>query len=109
MKKQALCRNTKRPYLRIYKDGGYIVPEDITTTINQLKQTVDNLEQYVNVQPVSTNKGARTEKRAHLHLSLHYLSMETQMQCKKLLHHNLIVYRMLLRIMQDFYLYQMIY
>ncbi|PHG06346.1 phage major capsid protein, partial [Bacillus toyonensis] len=47
------------------KDGGYIVPEDITTTINQLKQTVDSLEQYVNVQPVSTNKGARTlEKRA---------------------------------------------
>ncbi|HHI3604931.1 TPA: phage major capsid protein [Bacillus anthracis] len=47
------------------KDGGFIVPEDITTTINQLKQTVDNLEQYVNVQPVSTNKGARTlEKRA---------------------------------------------
>lgn len=47
------------------KDGGYIVPEDITTTINQFKQTVDSLEQYVNVQPVSTNKGARTlEKRA---------------------------------------------
>ncbi|AXY06543.1 phage major capsid protein [Bacillus thuringiensis LM1212] len=47
------------------KDGGYIVPEDITTTINQLKQTTDSLEQYVNVQPVSTNKGARTlEKRA---------------------------------------------
>ncbi|HDR7787757.1 phage major capsid protein [Bacillus cereus] len=47
------------------KDGGYIVPEDITTTINQLKQTVDSLEQYVNVQPVSTKKGARTlEKRA---------------------------------------------
>lgn len=47
------------------KDGGYIVPEDITTTINQLKKTVDSLEQYVNVQPVSTNKGARTlEKRA---------------------------------------------
>ncbi|HDR4909659.1 TPA: phage major capsid protein [Bacillus cereus] len=47
------------------KDGGYIVPEDITTIINQLKQTIDNLEQYVNVQPVSTNKGARTlEKRA---------------------------------------------
>ncbi|MGE6847732.1 phage major capsid protein [Bacillus tropicus] len=46
-------------------DGGYIVPEDITTTINQLKQTTDSLEQYVNVQPVSTNKGARTlEKRA---------------------------------------------
>lgn len=47
------------------EDGGYIVPEDITTAINELKNTVDNLEQYVNVQPVSTNKGARTlEKRA---------------------------------------------
>ncbi|WP_306007407.1 phage major capsid protein [Bacillus sp. MMSF_3353] len=47
------------------EDGGYIVPEDITTTINQLKLTTDSLEQYVNVQPVSTNKGARTlEKRA---------------------------------------------
>ncbi|PGU17023.1 phage major capsid protein [Bacillus thuringiensis] len=56
--KAALSENTG-------KDGGYIVPEDLTTTINQLKQTVDNLEQYVNVQPVSTNKGARTlEKRA---------------------------------------------
>ncbi|HFK1409293.1 TPA: phage major capsid protein [Bacillus cereus] len=56
--KAALSENTG-------KDGGYIVPEDITTTINQLKQTVDSLEQYVNVQPVSTNKGARTlEKRA---------------------------------------------
>ncbi len=41
-------------------DGGYIVPEDITTTINELKQTVDNLEQYVTVEPVSTNKGQRT-------------------------------------------------
>lgn len=56
--KAALSENTG-------KDGGYIIPEDITTTINQLKQTVDSLEQYVNVQPVSTNKGARTlEKRA---------------------------------------------
>jgi HK97 family phage major capsid protein len=49
----------------VQQDGGYIVPEDITTTINTLKQTFDNLEQYVNVQSVSTNKGARTiEKRA---------------------------------------------
>lgn len=47
------------------EDGGYIIPEDITTTINELKMTVDNLEQYVNVQPVSTNKGSRTlERRA---------------------------------------------
>lgn len=47
------------------ENGGYIVPEDITTTINELKNTVDNLEQYVTVEPVKTNKGARTlEKRA---------------------------------------------
>ncbi len=47
------------------EDGGYIVPEDITTTINELKNTEDNLEQYVSVEPVSTNKGARTlEQRA---------------------------------------------
>ena len=47
------------------EDGGYVVPEDITTTINELKNTVDNLEQYVSVEPVSTNKGARTlERRA---------------------------------------------
>jgi len=47
------------------EDGGYIVPEDITTAINLLKQSSDSLEQYVNVQPVSTNKGARTlERRA---------------------------------------------
>jgi HK97 family phage major capsid protein len=46
-------------------DGGYIVPEDITTTINEMKMTVDALEQYVTVEPVSTDKGARTlEKRA---------------------------------------------
>lgn len=47
------------------EDGGYIVPEDISTTINELKQTVDSLEQYVTVEPVKTNKGARTlERRA---------------------------------------------
>jgi len=47
------------------EDGGYIVPEDITTAINLMKQSSDSLEQYVNVQPVSTNKGARTlERRA---------------------------------------------
>jgi len=47
------------------EDGAYIVPEDITTTINELKNTVDNLEQYVTIERVSTNKGARTlERRA---------------------------------------------
>lgn len=46
-------------------DGGYVIPEDITTDINELKKTVDSLEQYVTVEPVTTDKGARTlEKRA---------------------------------------------
>ena len=94
--KAALSENTG-------KDGGYIVPEDITTTINQLKQTVDSLEQYVNVQPVSTNKGARTlEKRAASTPFAPLSSMVSQMQCKKLLLLNSIVYLMQLRIMQDF-------
>lgn len=47
------------------EDGGYIIPEDIQTRINELRGTDDDLKQYVNVVPVSTNKGARTlEKRA---------------------------------------------
>lgn len=47
------------------EDGGYVIPEDITTEINKLKQTVDSLEQYVTVEQVSTSKGARTlERRA---------------------------------------------
>lgn len=47
------------------EDGGYIVPEDITTAINELRNTEDSLEQYVTVEAVKTNKGARTlEKRA---------------------------------------------
>jgi len=47
------------------EDGGYIIPEDIQTKINELRQSTDDLKQYVNVVPVSTNKGARTlERRA---------------------------------------------
>lgn len=47
------------------EDGGYIIPEDIQTKINELRQSEDNLRQYVTVEPVSTNKGARTlERRA---------------------------------------------
>ncbi|MBO1003742.1 phage major capsid protein [Pseudogracilibacillus auburnensis] len=47
------------------EDGGYIIPEDIQTKINKLRQSRDDLRQYVTVVPVSTNKGARTlEKRA---------------------------------------------
>jgi HK97 family phage major capsid protein len=56
--KAALSENTG-------EDGGYIVPEDISTAINELKNTVDSLEQYVTVEPVKTNKGQRTlERRA---------------------------------------------
>lgn len=47
------------------QDGGYVIPVDIQTRINELKGTVDSLEQYVTVEPVSTSKGARTlERRA---------------------------------------------
>ena len=47
------------------EDGGYIIPEDIQTRINKLRQSSDDLRQYVQVVPVSTNKGARTlERRA---------------------------------------------
>lgn len=47
------------------EDGGYIIPEDIQTSINELRQTDDDLRQYVTVETVSTNKGARTlERRA---------------------------------------------
>lgn len=41
-------------------DGGFTVPEDISTKIGELKQTVDALEQYVTTEPVSTMSGART-------------------------------------------------
>ncbi len=41
-------------------DGGFTVPDDISTRIGELKQTVDALEQYVTVEPVNTDSGART-------------------------------------------------
>jgi len=41
-------------------DGGFTVPEDIQTRIQKLKNTVDNLEQYVTVEGVSTDAGQRT-------------------------------------------------
>lgn len=47
------------------EDGGYVIPEDIQTRINELRQSTDDLKQYVNVIPVATNKGSRTlERRA---------------------------------------------
>lgn len=42
------------------EDGGLTVPRDITTDIRELRRaTDDNLENYVNVEPVSTKTGSR--------------------------------------------------
>lgn len=43
-------------------DGGYTVPEDISTKINTLKENKFNLAAYIDVESVSTNKGSRTYK-----------------------------------------------
>ena len=41
-------------------NGGYTVPEDIQTAINKYKEENFSLRQYVTVQPVKTETGART-------------------------------------------------
>lgn len=41
------------------EDGGFTVPQDIQTDIRKLRRTDDDLEQYVNVEPVSTLSGSR--------------------------------------------------
>lgn len=56
------------------EDGGYIIPEDISTKINELAQTTDDLRQYVTVEPVNTNKGSRTLERRADHTPLAPLS-----------------------------------
>lgn len=49
------------------EDGGLIVPEDITTKINERRRQFDTLANLVDVIPVGTNKGARTlEKNADM-------------------------------------------
>lgn len=40
-------------------DGGFTVPQDISTDIIELRRTDDDLEQYVNVEKVSTLSGSR--------------------------------------------------
>lgn len=40
-------------------DGGLTVPQDIRTQIEELRRTEDDLEQYVNVERVSTLSGSR--------------------------------------------------
>lgn len=44
-------------------DGGYTVPEDIQTRISERREAKASLEQLVEVEPVSTNKGSRTFKK----------------------------------------------
>lgn len=41
------------------EDGGFTVPQDIQTDIYELRRTDDDLEQYVNIEPVSTLTGSR--------------------------------------------------
>lgn len=43
-------------------DGGYTVPEDISTKINTLKENKFNLATLIHSESVSTNKGSRTYK-----------------------------------------------
>ena len=45
------------------QDGGYIVPEDIRTKINDWKRSEFSLESLISVEPVTTNKGARTYEK----------------------------------------------
>lgn len=43
-------------------DGGYTVPQDIQTKINELRQTKDALQNLVTVEPVATLSGSRVFK-----------------------------------------------
>lgn len=40
-------------------DGGFTVPQDISTDIQELRRTENDLEMYVNVEPVRTLSGSR--------------------------------------------------
>lgn len=49
------------------EDGGLLIPQDIQTMINELKRSYDSLENYVRVEPVTTNSGTRVlEKNADM-------------------------------------------
>jgi HK97 family phage major capsid protein len=43
-------------------DGGYTVPQDIQTKINELRESKDALQTLISVEPVSTLSGSRTFK-----------------------------------------------
>lgn len=44
-------------------DGGYTVPEDIQTKVNERREAKASLIDLVDVEPVTTNKGSRTFKK----------------------------------------------
>lgn len=44
------------------EDGGYTVPQDIQTKINELRESKDALQTFVSVEPVSTLSGSRVFK-----------------------------------------------
>lgn len=45
------------------EDGGYTVPEDVSTRVEHYKDVDYALEQDIDVVPVSTNKGSRTHQK----------------------------------------------
>lgn len=45
------------------EDGGFTVPQDIQTDIEMLRRSDDDLEQYVNVEKVSTLSGSRVMEK----------------------------------------------
>ncbi|HBZ80921.1 MAG TPA: phage major capsid protein [Brevibacillus sp.] len=51
----------------VAEDGGLIVPQDIQTTIYELKRQFVSLEQFVTIEPVTTRSGSRViEKNADI-------------------------------------------
>jgi HK97 family phage major capsid protein len=44
------------------EDGGYTVPQDIQTKINELRESKDALQRFVTVEPVTTLSGSRVFK-----------------------------------------------
>ena len=45
------------------KDGGFIVPKDVQTAINELKRTLNPLDELVRVEKVATMSGERTYEK----------------------------------------------
>lgn len=44
------------------EDGGYLVPQDIQTRINELRESKDALQRFITVEPVATLSGSRVFK-----------------------------------------------